>query len=37
MVNESGDFALTEQYESARQDITNRMHSQKENGDLISG
>ncbi|PES55925.1 hypothetical protein [Bacillus thuringiensis] len=29
MVNESGDFALTEQYESARQDITNRMHSQK--------
>ncbi|UYX56206.1 hypothetical protein M3Y14_33690 (plasmid) [Bacillus thuringiensis] len=29
MVDESGDFALTEQYESPRQDITNRMHSQK--------
>ncbi len=28
-VDESGDFALTEDYESARQDMTNRVRTQK--------
>lgn len=29
IVNETGDFALTSEYESARQDITNRARTQK--------